>query len=294
MGPLPAPAVALDQRRALRPLPPRPRRRGARARLARHRRRARRLLRHAARVRTTRSRCSSRSATRRSRCASGRLPRRRPAKHCRRKPILLTFDDGRLDSYRGADRILARVRHARRDVRHHRARSRTATRFYLTLGGAARDARLRALGRRAARARRSRKIAGRPTRRAITRRSTRRAASRARAASSRSPTGRRASPRDLFTATRALRGPTASSRRRFAVPYGDYGQRSTNDPRIPRLMSGLLTRQFGNWFIQADDNDPSFTRPGTGAAERYELRHAARVWTPCTAGSAGTRPTSKR
>lgn len=63
----------------------------------------------------------------------------------------------------------------------------------------------------------------------------------------------------------------------FAVPYGDYGQRVTNDPSIPGLMSGLLTRQFGNWFIQADDNDPSFTRPGTGAAQRFELTTGARL-----------------
>ena len=63
----------------------------------------------------------------------------------------------------------------------------------------------------------------------------------------------------------------------FAVPYGDYGQRSTNDPSIPGLLSGLLTRQFGNWFIQADDNDPSFTRPGTGAAQRFELTTGARL-----------------
>lgn len=63
----------------------------------------------------------------------------------------------------------------------------------------------------------------------------------------------------------------------FAVPFGDYGQRSTNDPSIPGLLSGLLTRQFGNWFVQADDNDPSFTRPGTGAAPRFELTTGARL-----------------
>jgi len=57
----------------------------------------------------------------------------------------------------------------------------------------------------------------------------------------------------------------------FAVPYGDYGQRDGNDAAIPGLLSGLLTRQFGNWFVQADDNDPEFTVPGKGKAPRYEL-----------------------
>jgi hypothetical protein len=58
----------------------------------------------------------------------------------------------------------------------------------------------------------------------------------------------------------------------FAVPYGDYGQRAANDPAIPGLLSDLLTRQFGNFFIQADDDDPSFTTRGSGGAQRFELR----------------------
>jgi hypothetical protein len=57
----------------------------------------------------------------------------------------------------------------------------------------------------------------------------------------------------------------------FAVPFGDYGQRTQNDPQIPELFSGLLTRQFGNFVVQSDDNDPEFTTPGEGAAPRYEL-----------------------
>jgi hypothetical protein len=58
----------------------------------------------------------------------------------------------------------------------------------------------------------------------------------------------------------------------FAVPFGDYGQWGTNDPAIKGLLTGLLTRQFGSFFVQADDNDAAFTPPGSGAAERYELR----------------------
>jgi hypothetical protein len=63
----------------------------------------------------------------------------------------------------------------------------------------------------------------------------------------------------------------------FAVPFGDYGQWGTNDPRIPGLLSDLLTRQFGSFFIQADNGDAALTRPGTGAAERYELRTGTRL-----------------
>jgi hypothetical protein len=58
----------------------------------------------------------------------------------------------------------------------------------------------------------------------------------------------------------------------FSVPFGDYGQRAADDPAIPRLLSHLLTRQFGSFFVQADDDDPAFTVPGSGAAERYEVR----------------------
>jgi hypothetical protein len=54
----------------------------------------------------------------------------------------------------------------------------------------------------------------------------------------------------------------------FAVPFSDYGQTAGNDPAIPGLLSGLLTRQFGSFFVQ-DRRDPSFTTPGRGAAERY-------------------------
>src|SRR4051794_14610984 len=41
----------------------------------------------------------------------------------------------------------------------------------------------------------------------------------------------------------------------FAVPYGDYGQWSRNDSRIPKFLSSLLERQFGTYFVQADKND---------------------------------------
>jgi peptidoglycan/xylan/chitin deacetylase (PgdA/CDA1 family) len=58
----------------------------------------------------------------------------------------------------------------------------------------------------------------------------------------------------------------------FSVPFGDYGQRRGNDRRIPALLAGLLTRQYGSFFVQADGNDPGFTAPGSGPAERFEMR----------------------
>lgn len=56
----------------------------------------------------------------------------------------------------------------------------------------------------------------------------------------------------------------------FAVPYGDYGQNETNDPRIPRFMRRALTERFHAIFTQ---NDPRYTTPGTAAADlqRYEV-----------------------
>jgi peptidoglycan/xylan/chitin deacetylase (PgdA/CDA1 family) len=58
----------------------------------------------------------------------------------------------------------------------------------------------------------------------------------------------------------------------FAVPYGDYGQRTGNDPAIRGLLENLLTRQFGSFFAEAAGNNPDFTVAGTGVANRYELR----------------------
>ncbi|HWK29834.1 MAG TPA: polysaccharide deacetylase family protein [Solirubrobacter sp.] len=55
----------------------------------------------------------------------------------------------------------------------------------------------------------------------------------------------------------------------LALPYGDVGRRTANDPALPGLLSALLTRQFGNWFTQAAD--PPFTTHGTGEAKRFQV-----------------------
>jgi hypothetical protein len=76
--------------------------------------------------------------------------------------------------------------------------------------------------------------------------------------------------RDVFATRRMLReqGLAAST---FAVPYGDLGRGAGRDPRIAPFLTSLLEQQFGTYFVQAAGNDPRYTRPGTGAAERYEV-----------------------
>ena len=56
----------------------------------------------------------------------------------------------------------------------------------------------------------------------------------------------------------------------FAVPFGDYGQNNTNDPRIPGFMRAELSLRFNAVFTQ---NHPRYTTPGTPAADlqRYEV-----------------------
>jgi hypothetical protein len=47
----------------------------------------------------------------------------------------------------------------------------------------------------------------------------------------------------------------------MAVPFGNYGQNETNDPRIPRVLGPWLRERFAAVFVQAYD-DPPFTAPG--------------------------------
>ena len=56
----------------------------------------------------------------------------------------------------------------------------------------------------------------------------------------------------------------------FAVPYGSYGQDRTNDPRIPQFMSRLLARHFQAVFMT---DPPEYTTPSTSRAAlgRIEL-----------------------
>ncbi len=184
------------------------------------------------------------------------------------KPILLTFDDGRLDSYRGADTVLKKM-HMRAAMFVITGEIEKRSPFYLTW---AELHKMQASHRwdiepHAHEGHHEVTIAADGTSapfyaaRLFTR-----------------SQGRETLPQwearvsaDVF-AVRERFAEQGIEPHAFAVPFGDYGQRAANDSQIPDLMSDLLTRQFGNFFIQADDDDPGFTTPGTGAAERYELR----------------------
>lgn len=63
----------------------------------------------------------------------------------------------------------------------------------------------------------------------------------------------------------------------FAVPYGDYGQKGTNDPSIPILFRDVLESRFGVWFTQADRLDEA-PRP-RGTPNREGKRFAIHVGT---------------
>lgn len=56
----------------------------------------------------------------------------------------------------------------------------------------------------------------------------------------------------------------------FAVPYGNYGQRETNDPAIAPYMRALMQRQFGVYFVQDEENEPGYAEQ-TGEAARFEV-----------------------
>jgi len=185
------------------------------------------------------------------------------------RPILLTFDDGRLDSFRGADRILAEygfratmfvitgdivdrnpfylswtelhrmIDSGHWDVQPH------AYRGHVQITVDARgDERpfyaarryLRSIGEESFAAYQQR-VAG-----------------------------------DLFTLAAQFKEqgiPVYS----IAVPYGDYGQQdANNDPRIVPFVLPLMRSQFGTVFVQDDRNDPPYTTPTEegGPEKRWE------------------------
>lgn len=60
--------------------------------------------------------------------------------------------------------------------------------------------------------------------------------------------------------------------RLFAVPFGEFGQHHTNDRRIPRMLRPFLAHEFAAIFVQAAD--PPFSQPGgaTHVVRRFEVR----------------------
>jgi Polysaccharide deacetylase len=75
---------------------------------------------------------------------------------------------------------------------------------------------------------------------------------------------------DLFTLADQFRAqgiPVYS----MAVPYGDYGQLDAgNDPRVVSFTLGLMRAQFGTVFVQNDYNNPPYSTPTGGPQERWE------------------------
>jgi hypothetical protein len=59
-----------------------------------------------------------------------------------------------------------------------------------------------------------------------------------------------------------------SSHGTFAVPFNNYGQNGSNDPRIEPWFGSYLQAHFAAVFVQRDD---SFTRPGPGFENRITV-----------------------
>ena len=182
------------------------------------------------------------------------------------RPILITFDGGRLDSYRGAHLVLAR----------HQFRATMFVRTAQVQGGNPSFLTWRELKNMVAAKRWDVQPMAHSGHRLIAynaqgdtgpyyavRRFTRSEGLESFADYERRVAG------DLFS-LRTVMDEHALPARTIAVPYGNYGQVSTNDPRIEGYMRALLARQFGTVFVQDQANAPAYTRPGD-PAERYEV-----------------------
>jgi peptidoglycan/xylan/chitin deacetylase (PgdA/CDA1 family) len=182
------------------------------------------------------------------------------------RPVLITFDDGRLDSYRGADRTLARfgfraVMFVSTDQPGRKHASYLTWKELHAMSDSSRwevqpqahEGHIRvALDARGHTgpfyaARRFTRSEGRESFADFEQRVT----------------------SDVFAAKEGVEE-QGFVPRAFAVPYGDYGQRSANDPRIAPFMRDFLVRQFEAVFVQDERNAPGYTKPW-GVAERYQV-----------------------
>jgi hypothetical protein len=186
------------------------------------------------------------------------------------KPILITFDGGRLSSFRGADRLLQRygfratvlvptARIAARDPEvlswkelHGMVRS---GRWDVGAEGTGGDASVAI------------DSSGQTGPAYAYRRFTRSAGIETYPDWQQRVTG------DVFAARRALAAqgfdPAA-----FAVPGGDYGRLDTNDEKIPGYVRGLIGSQFGVAFVRNPSNYPAYSTPG-GQSARLDLGAAS-------------------
>lgn len=191
------------------------------------------------------------------------------------RPILITFDGGRLDSYRGADQVLAREGFS-------------ATMFVIT-GAIARKNPTYLSWTELHRMEKSGRWDIQPeTYRGHTKVATDARGDQAPFYAARRylrSTGeetfsdyQRRVAGDLFTLASQFKAqglPTDA----IAMPFGDYGQQSANDPRIVPFTLGLLKAQFGTVFVQAPNNDPSYTTPTDGGPQqRWQASRSTTPW----------------
>jgi hypothetical protein len=185
------------------------------------------------------------------------------------RPILVTFDGGRLDTYRGADAILERL-------------GQRATVFVSSGAIGADHPELltwRELKRMARSGRWDVQSAGHDEHVSVAtgpngtsgpfyavRRYTRSAGYESLADFERRVTA------DLFAAKEDLERQGLPVRA-IAPPGGDYGQLAGNDPHIAPLVSGLLYRQFDVAFVRGNGSPVGYTQR-TGPAERYAITPA--------------------
>jgi peptidoglycan/xylan/chitin deacetylase (PgdA/CDA1 family) len=183
------------------------------------------------------------------------------------RPILITFDDGRLDSYRGADAVLARYGF-RATMYVIAGRPASRHRFYLSwdeLRGMQRSGRWdiqehagrgHRLVRYNARGDRGPSYAYRMWRNG---------------ALESFPMYKQRVVRDIAWGDDAIRRNVPGVRLdTFAVPYGNYGQLRSNDRRIAAFLGGFLRRRFAAVFVQ---QNVGFTTAKTSRERlgRYEM-----------------------
>lgn len=183
------------------------------------------------------------------------------------RPMLITFDDGRLDSYRGADKVLQRFgMHATMFPVTERIESKDP--FYLTW---AELHRMEDSGRwdvephgHAADSKVVTDAHGTTAPFLTGLRYTRSGGQETLAAWEQRVSS------DVFAVNERFRAQGMTTHA-YSIPFGDYGQKSATDPQIQVLLTDLLERQFGTLFVQREGNDPAFTKPGHGVAERFEM-----------------------
>jgi peptidoglycan/xylan/chitin deacetylase (PgdA/CDA1 family) len=183
------------------------------------------------------------------------------------RPVLITFDDGRLDSYRGAHRILQR--HGFRATMFAiTGKVRARDPFYLTWQELHRMERSGVWDVQPHAASGHRRVAvdraGHMGDFYANRRYTASEGDETFAAWQTRVT------REVFAARDALieQGFEPVS---FAVPAGNYGQLRSNDPRIAPFLRSLLGTQFGTVFVTDEDPSPPYSGT-TGDAHRYLVR----------------------